>query len=241
MIELDDWILVINTEEHEALVGLIERVMVDSGLAVSACPLGYAPEIPITNSSRNATLRTASGAHIEHEGQKTVEYEHGDGGSVNVNFRVGGGRRVAEALKDSCDGTSRKLRHSRPSDRSHQAVELEHANGAYWMRLSRGEHMARRFWHLLKCGESVKTQKHRSRRQWRLRKEPGAVERPKHHGSFVTRGHRRSPRIECDFMFLTSRAREPQAVAAALRVTTASVYSAAILPGQCGHKGTIRG
>ena len=151
MIELDDWILVINADEHEALVGLIERVMVDSGLAVSACPLGYAPEIPITNSSRNATLRTASGAHIEQEGQKTVEYEHGDGGSVNVNFRVGGGRRVAEALKDSCDGTSRKLRHSRPSDRSHQAVELGHANGAYWMRLSRGEQMARRFWHLLKC------------------------------------------------------------------------------------------
>ena len=66
----------------------IERVMVDCGAAVSVSPLGYAPGIPIANSSRNATLRTASGAQIEHGGQKMVEYGHGDGGLVNVNFEV---------------------------------------------------------------------------------------------------------------------------------------------------------
>ena len=65
MIELDDWILAVNVEEHEKMVGSIERVMVDSGAAVSVCPLGYAPEIPMTNYSRRATLRTAAGAQIE--------------------------------------------------------------------------------------------------------------------------------------------------------------------------------
>ena len=62
--------------------------MVDSGAAVSGCPLGYAPETPMTNHSRRATLRTATGAQIEHAGQKTVEYEKSDGGSVNVSFEV---------------------------------------------------------------------------------------------------------------------------------------------------------
>ena len=79
MIELDDWILMVNIDDNEAQVGSIERVMVDSEAAVSACPLGYAPEIPIANSSRNATLRNASEAQIEHAGQKMVEYEHGNG------------------------------------------------------------------------------------------------------------------------------------------------------------------
>ena len=58
--------------------------MVDIGAAVSVCPLGYAPEITMSNLSRCATLRIASGAQTEHAGQKTVEYENGDGGSVNV-------------------------------------------------------------------------------------------------------------------------------------------------------------
>ena len=88
MIELDNWNLAVNIEEHEKMVGSTERVMVDSGAAVPVCPLGYAPEIPMTNHSRRATLRTATGAQIEHAGQKTVEYENSDGGSVNVSFEV---------------------------------------------------------------------------------------------------------------------------------------------------------
>ena len=68
-------------------MGSIERAVVDSGAAVSVCPLGYAPEIRLSNRSRCATLRTASGAQMEHSGQKTVEYENGEGGSVNVNIR----------------------------------------------------------------------------------------------------------------------------------------------------------
>ena len=80
MIELDGWIHAVNLDDHEALLGSIERVMVDNGAAVSNCPLGYAPEIPMSNHSKCATLRTASGAQIEHAGQKMVEYENRDGG-----------------------------------------------------------------------------------------------------------------------------------------------------------------
>ena len=67
MIELDGWILAVSLDDHEEMVGSIERVMVDSGAAVSVCPLGYAPEVPMSNHSRR-------GAQIEHVGQKMVEW-----------------------------------------------------------------------------------------------------------------------------------------------------------------------
>ena len=81
-----DWILVVSLDDHEEMVGLIEQVMVDSGAAVSLCSLGYALEVPMFNHPRRATLRTAFGA--QHARQKMVEYESGDGGSVNGNIEV---------------------------------------------------------------------------------------------------------------------------------------------------------
>ena len=80
MIELDDWNLAVSLDDHEEMVESIERVMVDSGAAVSVCPLGYALEVPMSNHLTRATLRAASGAQIEHAGQKMVEYGNGDGG-----------------------------------------------------------------------------------------------------------------------------------------------------------------
>ena len=82
MIELDDWILAVSLDDQEEMVGSIERVVVEF------CPLGCAPEVPMSNHTRRATLRIASGAQREHADQNTVEYENGDGGSVNVNFEV---------------------------------------------------------------------------------------------------------------------------------------------------------
>ena len=118
MIELDDSILAVNVEEHEKILGSIERVMVDSGAAVSVCPLRYAPEIPMTNHSKRATLKTTTGAQIEHAGQKTVECENSDG---ECQFRgrgrdkaVSGGWRVTEARNDCGDGPTWKHRDSRP-------------------------------------------------------------------------------------------------------------------------------
>ena len=57
MIEQDDWILAMSLDDREEMVGTIERVMVDSGAAVSVCPLGYAPEVSMSNYSRRATDR----------------------------------------------------------------------------------------------------------------------------------------------------------------------------------------
>ena len=86
MIQLDDWILAVSLDDHEEMVGSIERVMVDGGAAVAVCPLGKALEVSMSDHSRRATLRTASGAEMEHAGQKMVEHRNGDGGLVNVIF-----------------------------------------------------------------------------------------------------------------------------------------------------------
>ena len=150
MIELDDWILAFSLDEHEEVVGSVERVMVDSGAAVSVCPFEYAPEIPMSNHSRRATLRTASGAQIEHAGQKTVEFENADGDSVNINFEVADVTRPLVAVGELqrrgmivvvphgsfvTRGQVMKPQGSNP--------DLEHSNGAYWMRLTRGENGTR--------------------------------------------------------------------------------------------------
>ena len=133
-------------DEHEEVVGSVERVMVDVGAAVSVCPFGYAPEIPMSDHSRRATLRTASGAQMEHAGQKMVEFEHGDGGSVNINFEVAAVTRPLVAVGElqrrgmtvvmgpyECFVTRSEVVKSPGSN-----LDLEHSNGAYWMRLTRG-------------------------------------------------------------------------------------------------------
>ena len=145
MIELDGWILAVSSDDHEEMIGSIERVMVDSGAAVSVCPLGYALKVPMSNHSRRATLRTASGAQVEHAGQKIVEYENGDGGSVNVNFEVAAMTRPLVAVGElqrrgmtvvmGPPGSFVTRGQEKKSPGSNQ--EMEHSNGAYWMRLTR--------------------------------------------------------------------------------------------------------
>ena len=122
-------------------------MMVDTGAAVSACPLRCAPEIPVARSSRNATLTTASGAKIEHAGQKMIEYKHGEGSSVNFNFEVanvtrplvalGGLQRVGVMVVMGPDGSF--VTRGRVAKPTGSSLELEHANGACSMRLTRGD------------------------------------------------------------------------------------------------------
>ena len=145
MIELDDSILAVSFDEHEEVVGSVERVMVDSGAAVSVCPFGCALEIPMSDHSRRATLRTASGAQIEHAGQKMVEFEHDDGGSVNINFEVADVTRplVAVGQLQRRGMTVVMGPHGSFVTRGQvmqppgSNLDLEHSNGAYWMRLTR--------------------------------------------------------------------------------------------------------
>ena len=113
--------------------------MVDSGAAVSVCPLGYALEIPMTNHSRRATLRTATGAQIE--------YENIDTGSVNVSFEVANVTRplVAVGELQKRGMTVVMGPHGSFVTRCHvmkppgSNLDLEHSNGAHWLCLTRGE------------------------------------------------------------------------------------------------------
>ena len=145
--ELDDWILAVSLDEHEKVVGAVERVMADSGAAVSACPSRHAPEIPMSNHSRRSVLGTAPGAQIQRAGQKTIEYENGDGGSVNINFKVADviTPLVAVGELQRCGITVVMGPHrsfvtrsqvTRPPGRN---PNFEHCNGAYWMSLTRWE------------------------------------------------------------------------------------------------------
>ena len=147
MIELDDWILAMSLDDHEEMVGSIERVIVGSGDAVSVCPLGYAFEVPMSNHFRRATHRAASGAQIEHAGQKMVEYENGDGGSVNVNFDVADVTRPLVAVGELQKRGMTVVMGPHGSFVTRGQVmkppgsnlDLEHSSGAQWMRLTRGE------------------------------------------------------------------------------------------------------
>ena len=76
MVGIDDWMF---TKETLTITQYKwSRLNECGGTAVSECPLGYVFEVPIANDSRNATLTIASGAQIEHAGQKMLEYEHGE-------------------------------------------------------------------------------------------------------------------------------------------------------------------
>ena len=283
MIELDDWNLAVNVEEHEKMVGSIERVMVDSGAAVSICPLGYAPEIPMTNHSRRATLRTVTGARIEHAGQKTVEYENSDGGSVNVSFEVADVTRplvaVGELQKRGMTvvmgphGSFVTRGHVTNQPGSNLDLELERCLLAVSDERENGTSTVAP----VDLGDAVPTSENLSdlptvedtidvaREDAEANvplavptpKEPRAAERARHElthmpyrswcfscvaGRGADDAHRKSdnytgpPRVECDFMFLSSRVhlvnprltifnmmdRESQSMAAALTVKAAS-------------------
>ena len=85
-IELDDWTLAVSIDEHEEVVGSVERVMVGSGAAVSVCPFRCAAGIPMPNHSRRAMLRNASGAQTQRADQKTIWCENGDDGLVISSY-----------------------------------------------------------------------------------------------------------------------------------------------------------
>ena len=137
----------INVDECEGQVEWVERVVVDTGATVSVCPLGYALEIPIVDGARNASLRTSSGAQIEHAAQKTFQYEHGGGGSVNVNFEVADVTRQLVAVGDlqkrgmtvvmGLHGSF--VTRGQVAKPPGNSLTLEHSSGAHWTRVARGE------------------------------------------------------------------------------------------------------
>ena len=59
-------------------------LLVDSGSAPNACPVGYAPEILIRPESK-MWVRTATGEQLESLGKKLVTYELRDGSTCAVD------------------------------------------------------------------------------------------------------------------------------------------------------------
>ena len=212
--------------------------MVDSGAAVSVCPLGYALEIPIVSSSRNATLRTASGAQIEHAGQKMIQYEHDEGRPVSVNFEVADATRplvpvgelqrrgmtVVMGPHGSCVTRGRA---AKPSGGS---LEHERSNVAHRMRRTRGENgskvlapievqrtpmlVTKVTSELPSVEDTIGTTREDAEAQiptvvsmpyrcWCFSCVPGRGADDPHR---TASGYTGPPRVECDFMFLTSRA-----------------------------------
>ena len=52
----------------------VDRVMVDSGAAYSACPSDYVSEREVCEVQRKIQFQTASGELLEHRGEKLVPY-----------------------------------------------------------------------------------------------------------------------------------------------------------------------
>ena len=148
--ELDVWTLAVRLDEHEKVVGAVERVMVDSGAAVSACPSRHAPEIPMSNHSRRSVLGSAR-AQIQRAGQKTTEYENGDGGSVNINFKVADvitplvavGELQRRGITVVIGPHQSFVTRSQVTRSPGRNPNFEHCNGAYWMSLTRWENVTK--------------------------------------------------------------------------------------------------
>ena len=89
----------------------------------------------MSNHSMCARLRTGVGAQKEHVRQKLVEHENGDGGSGNVNFEVAVGELQKRGMTVVMDPHGSFVTRGQMMKSSGSNLDLEHSNGAYWMRL----------------------------------------------------------------------------------------------------------
>ena len=65
----------------------VDRVMVDSGAAHSACPSDYANEQEVREVQRKLQFPTASGELLDHRGEKLVPYMAQDS-IVGITYQV---------------------------------------------------------------------------------------------------------------------------------------------------------
>ena len=232
-IELDDWTLAVSIDEHEEVVGSVERTEVDSGAAVSVCPSRCAAEIPMPNHSRRAMLRTAFGAQIQRADQKTTWCENGDDTLMSINSKA-----VDTTIPSDAVGKLEKrgmtvVMGPHGFETRSQATKLpgknlssKHSNGAYWMSLTRWEDGAKTFAPVDLGDVEREDAQPDVPTPVTTPKEPGVVKRPRHErtraahmdpcsscvaGRGTDDSHRKSDsysgsqRMECDCMPLSSR------------------------------------
>ena len=123
----------------------VDRVMVDSGAAHSACPSDYANEHEVREVQRKIQLQTASGELLEHHGEKLVPYMDQDS-VAGITYQVtdveglvaavssmnDGGLTVVFSPQGAwvCDETPLKPAGS---------IELKRENRTFWMDLPRAD------------------------------------------------------------------------------------------------------
>ena len=101
----------------------------------------------MSNHSRRATLRTASGAQKKHAGQKMFEYENGDGGLVKVNYEVADVTKPLVAVGELQKRGTTVVMGPRGSFVTRGQVmklpgsnlDLEQSDGAFWTCVTRGK------------------------------------------------------------------------------------------------------
>ena len=123
----------------------VDRVMVDSGAAHSACPSDYANEHEVREVQRKIQFQTASGELLEHHGEKLVPYmaqdsvmgityqvTDVDGPVAAVSSMNDGGMTVVFSPQSAwvCDETPLKPAGS---------IELKRENRTFWMDLPRAD------------------------------------------------------------------------------------------------------
>ena len=123
----------------------VDRVMVDSGAAHSACPSDYANEHEVREVQRKIQFQTASGELLEHHGEKLVPYMAQDsvmgityqvtdveGPVAAVSSMNDGGMTVVFSPQGAwvCDETPLKPAGS---------IELKRENRTFWMDLPRAD------------------------------------------------------------------------------------------------------
>ena len=119
----------------------VDRVMVDSGAAHSACPSDYANEHEVREVQRKIQFQTASGELLEHHGEKLVPYMAQDS-IVGITYQVTdveGPVAAVSSMNDGgifsqgawvCDETP-----SKPAG----SIELKRENRTFWMDLPRAD------------------------------------------------------------------------------------------------------
>ena len=145
-IELDDWTLAVNIDEHGRAVGSVERTEMDSGTVASVCSSRCATEIPMPNHARRGMLQTASGAQIQRADQKTIRYDNGDDTLVSIKFKAAVAIIPSDAFGELEERGMTVAMDPHDFETGNQTTKLagknlssKQPNDAYWMSLTRWE------------------------------------------------------------------------------------------------------
>ena len=122
----------------------VDRVMVDSGAAHSACPSDYANEHEVREVQRKIQFQTASGELLEHHGEKLVPYMTQDS-IVGITYQVTDVEGPLAAVSSMNDGGMTVVFSPQGAWvcetplKPAGSIELKRENRTFWMDLPRAD------------------------------------------------------------------------------------------------------